>query len=57
MAKLFKKCKKPYSGAILSPFCSNFGKMNFLGKEALSVFKYSNYLPYAKNQKKLMTHS
>ena len=42
MSKFFKKCKKPYFG----PFWPKFGqKWILFGKRALSVFKYSSWLP------------
>ena len=52
MTKFFKKSKKPYFGAILGPFCPNFGKNEFSWKRALSIFKYFNYLPLCKNSEK-----
>ena len=60
MTKFLKKSKKPYSGAILGPFCQcvRKKKKNSPGKRALLVFKYSNYLPlHKKNRKKLMIQS
>ena len=55
LRKFFRKCKKSYFGAILSPFSLNLGKNEFFWeKRALLVFKYSNYLPSCKNLKKLM---
>ena len=41
--KFFKKSKKSYSGATLSPFCPNLDNNEFSRKKE-SVFKYSNYL-------------
>ena len=38
MTKFFKKSKKTYFGAILSPFCSNFGKNEFSWKKGLCQF-------------------
>ena len=56
MTKLFRKSKKPYFGVILG-FLPKFGhKQIFLEKRALSVFTCSTYLPWCKNQKKVMTH-
>ena len=52
MTKFFKKSKKPYFGAILGPFCPNFGKNEFSCKRALSIFKYFNYLPLCKKSEK-----
>ena len=42
-----KKSKKAIwdHGTILAFFVHVWAKMNFPGKKALSVFKYSNYLP------------
>ena len=45
--------KKLYFGAILGPFYPNIGKNKFLWeKRTLSVFKYSNYLPWCKRSEK-----
>ena len=52
MTNFFKKPKKTYFGVILGNFCPNLGKMNFPGKKALTVFKYSNYLPWWKKSEK-----
>ena len=44
--KIFQKIKKNYFVTILGPLCPNLGKkIFFLEKRALSVFKYSNYVP------------
>ena len=49
MAKFFKKSKKPYFGVISGNFCPYLGKNEFSWKKrALTVFKYSNYLPWCK---------
>ena len=53
MTKFFKKSKKTYAGAILGPFLPKFGqKWLFLEKRALSVFKYSDYVPSCKESEK-----
>ena len=49
MTKFFKKSTKPYFGQLLHKFR---GKWVFLEKSALTVFKYSNYLPWCKNSEK-----
>ena len=51
--KFFKTSKKPYFGEHFGPFLPKFEqKWNFLGKGALSVFKYYSYLPlYQKSEK------
>ena len=52
-AKLFKKSKKRYFGAILGIFSPKLGqKWIFLEKRVLSVLKYSNYLPSCKKVRK-----
>ena len=38
MIKFFKKSKKPFLGAILGSFCSNFVKINFPGKKGSVSF-------------------
>ena len=52
MTKFFKSPKKTYFGATLGPFCPNLGKNEFPGKRALSVFRYSNYLPSCQKSEK-----
>ena len=53
MAKVFKKSKKLYFGAILVLFAKIWTTMNFPEKKkALSVFKYSNYLPLCQKSEK-----
>ena len=54
MTKLFKKYKKNYFVAILVILAQTWVKINFPGKSALSVFKYSIYLPSCqKSEKKI----
>ena len=56
MMKFFKKSKNlpksknPKSKGHFGPFCPNLGKNDFPWKKkrAVSVFKYSNYLPLCK---------
>ena len=38
MTAFFEKTKKPYFGAILSPFCQNLGKNEFSWKKGLCQF-------------------
>ena len=38
MTKILKKKKKPYSGAILCPFCPNLGKNESWWKKGLCQF-------------------
>ena len=48
--KVFKKSKKPYFGG---HFVSQIWlKINFRGNRALSLFKYSNYLPWCQKSEK-----
>ena len=47
-----KKSKKTYFRAILGPFFPNLSKNEFSAKRALSVFKYSSYLPSCKKSEK-----
>ena len=54
----FKKSKKPYSGAILDPFCPNLGKYEFSWMKGLTqILNISIIYHHEKNQKKLMTRS
>ena len=58
MTKFFKKPKKKYFGAILDPFCSDFGKNEFSWKKGFHLLLYIPIIYYrAKNQKKLISHS
>ena len=52
MATFFKKFKKPYFRVILRNIFQILGKNNFLKKRALSVYKYSKYLPWYKKYEK-----
>ena len=52
MPEFFKKSKKTHFGVIWGLFAQIWAKMNFLGKRALSVSKYSTYLPsFQKSEK------
>ena len=56
--KIFQKIPKTVFLGYFGPFLQKFGQnLIILEKRALSVFKYSNYLPLCENQKKFMTHS
>ena len=58
MKKFFKKSEKLYFGAILRTFGPNFGKNVFSRKKELCQFlNISIIYHFAKNQKKLMSHS
>ena len=51
--KYFKKSKKPlFWGSFWAIFAKICPKVNFPGKMALSVFRYSNYLPSCQNTHK-----
>ena len=52
----FKKTnKKNCFGIILELFVRILENMNFPGRDDQSVFKYSNYLPSCRNEKKKLT--
>ena len=52
MTKFYNNSKNPILGPLWA-FLPKFGQKSiYLGKRALSVFKYSNYLPSSKKNKK-----
>ena len=57
MTKFFEKSKKPYLGAISSPFCPNLGKNELSWKKLLLQFLDAPIIYHPiKNQKKLLRH-
>ena len=55
MTKVFKKIEQTVfwgNVAILAFFAQFWAQMNFPGKKAQSVFKYSNYLPSCQKSEK-----
>ena len=60
MTKYFKKIQKILFwgyGVILVFFTQIWEKLNFPGKKALSVFKYSNYIPSCQISEKTISMS
>ena len=57
---IFRKTNNKYFqilGSFWTIFFQTWGKMYFLEKRALSVYKYSKYLPCCKKSEKITTHS